>query len=40
MREREREREREGIIAFLFINIHGTLPKKINEIEIHFIVSS
>ena len=39
-REREREREREGIIAFLFVDIHGTLPKKINEIAIYFIVSS
>ena len=38
--EREREREREGIIAFLFVDIHGTLPKKINEIAIYFIVSS
>ena len=37
------ERERRGgggIIAFLFVYIHGTLPKKINEIAIYFIVSS
>ena len=36
----ERERERGGIIAFLFVDIHGTLSKKINEIAIYFIVSS